>query len=82
MHVRALAWNIEHFYSSYQMDRDFWLDSGPLCVSVTEVVKCSKETPHPFPDTVTMIIRWQINSLDLSQFLLAALTCSQQQNVY
>lgn len=76
MHVRALAWNIEHFYSNSQMDRDFWSDCCLFCVSVTKVVKCSKKTPHLFPDTVPMIIRWQINSLGLSQLLAATLTCS------
>lgn len=65
------------FLSNFQMDRDFWLDCGLFCVSVTQEVKCSKKTPHLFPDTATMIIRC-INCLDFSQFLLASLTCSQQ----
>lgn len=33
-----------HFFLNSQMDRDFWLDDGLLCVSLTEVVKHNKKT--------------------------------------
>jgi len=79
--VRVLVWNMGHFYSNSQMARDLWLDYGLCYVSVTVVVKRNKKAHCLFPSTVTMIIRWHINSLDICLFLLAALTCFQQQNV-
>lgn len=33
-----------HFYLNSQRDRDFWLDDGLFCVSLTEVVKHNKKT--------------------------------------